>query len=84
MLIKLVLAGPSSILQAIPAHVYVIDWVPNAKHCTADARWKNLEDPGVHEIWLVREFQCLSIGSVSTALLVRADRLTWGTGSSFL
>lgn len=84
MLIKLVLAGPSSILQAIPAHVYVIDWVPNATYDTADVRWKDPEDLQEHEIWAVRESQRLLIDKIGeySSLLVRAGRLTLAKGSS--
>ena len=78
MLVKLVLAGDSSIPQAIPAHVYIIDWVPNAKYDTADVRWKDPEDLHEHEIWAVRESQRLLIDRIGEhgSLSVRADRLT--------
>ncbi|EPS99713.1 hypothetical protein FOMPIDRAFT_89889 [Fomitopsis schrenkii] len=61
MLVKLVLARDGSIPQAIPAHLYVIDWVPNAKYDPADVRWKDLEDLQEHEIWALRESQRLLV-----------------------
>ena len=85
MLVKLVLADTASIPQAMPAHVYVIDWVPNAKYDTADVRWKDPEDLQEHEIWALRESQRLLVDRIGThgTLLARADRLTLAKGSSF-
>lgn len=82
MLVKLVLARDGSIPQAIPAHLYVIDWVPNAKYDPADVRWKDLEDLQEHEIWALRESQRLLVDgfgeSSSLSLSMKADRLTFG------
>ncbi|KAH9843630.1 uncharacterized protein C8Q71DRAFT_7860 [Rhodofomes roseus] len=64
MLVKLILASDSSIPQAIPAHVYVIDHVPRAKYDTADVSWKDPEDLLEHEAWALRESQRLLVDSI--------------------
>ncbi|KAH9843608.1 uncharacterized protein C8Q71DRAFT_6677 [Rhodofomes roseus] len=59
MLVKLVLAGDTSIPKAIPGHVYLVGWVPHARYDTATVDWKGSDDLAEHEIWALREAQVL-------------------------
>ncbi|PCH41769.1 hypothetical protein WOLCODRAFT_151825 [Wolfiporia cocos MD-104 SS10] len=65
MLVKLLLPTASVITNAIPAHVYMIGHLPDARYDTSFVSWKDPEEIADHEIWASREAVQLRLDMMS-------------------
>ncbi|KAH9928907.1 uncharacterized protein B0H18DRAFT_999313 [Fomitopsis serialis] len=68
MLVRVVLAGETSIPRGLAGHVYLVGWVPKAHYDTATVDWKALDDLAEHEIWAMREAQVLRMDTIGEVI----------------